>query len=87
MKVNVVDDYDNYFWTDDVMYGTSLEKTEDWGFTPVKVIPVTDGWVVLYGNSTSWNGANFMVVKLTNWVISCGPSRSVRTISSPVASR
>ena len=36
----------------------------DWGFTPVKVIPVYDGWVVLYGNSTSWNGANFMVTMI-----------------------
>ena len=64
MMINVVDDDDNYFWTDDLMYGTSLEQTEDWGFTPVKVIPVADGWVVLYGRSTSWNGANFMVVKV-----------------------
>jgi hypothetical protein len=60
----VVDDADNYFWTGDNTYGVSLEMTSDWGFTPVKVIPVTDGWVVLYGNSTSWNGANFMVVKV-----------------------
>jgi len=64
MLVNVVDDDDNYFWTGDNTYGVSLEMTSDWGFTPVKVIPVTDGWVVLYGNSTSWNGANFMVVKV-----------------------
>ncbi len=64
MLVNVIDDNDNYFWNGDNMYGTSLEQTDSWGFTPVKVIPVNDGWVVLYGTSTSWNGANFMVVKV-----------------------
>ena len=64
MNANVIDDDNNYFWTGDNTYGISLEMTEDWGFTPVKVIPVIDGWVVLYGNSTSWNGANFMVVKI-----------------------
>jgi len=64
MMTNVIDDDDNYFWTGDNTYGISLEQTEDWGFTPVKVIPAHDGWVVLYGNSTSWNGANFMVVKV-----------------------
>ena len=35
-----------------------------WGMTPVKVIPQEDGWVLLYGNLQSWNGANFMVVKV-----------------------
>ena len=64
MNANVVDDENNYFWTGDNTYGISLEMTEDWGFTPVKVIPAEDGWVILYGNSTSWNGANFMVVKI-----------------------
>ena len=64
MNVNVVDDYNNYFWTGEETYGVSLDFNEDWGFTPVKVIPVEDGWVVLYGNCTSWNGANFMVVKV-----------------------
>ena len=64
MNVNVVDDENNYFWMGDNTYGVSLEMTSDWGFTPVKVIPVNDGWVVLYGKSTSWNGANFMVVKV-----------------------
>ena len=64
MNANVVDEDNNYFWTGENTYGISLEMTSDWGFTPVKVIPVNDGWVVLYGNSTSWNGANFMVVKI-----------------------
>ena len=64
MNVNVVDDQNNYFWTGENTLGESLEMTDSWGFTPVKVIPILDGWVVLYGTSTSWNGANFMVVKL-----------------------
>ena len=64
MNVNVVDDYNNYFWTGDDIYGKALDFNEDWGFTPVKVIPVLEGWVLLYGNCTSWNGANFMVVKI-----------------------
>ena len=64
INVNVVDDENNYFWTDENALGVSLDMNDSWGFTPVKVIPVVDGWVVLYGNCTSWNGANFMVVKL-----------------------
>ena len=64
MNVNVIDDNDNYFWTGENTYGVSLDFNDSWGFTPVKVIPVEGGWVVLYGNVTSWNGANFMVVKV-----------------------
>lgn len=64
MNVNVVDDENNYFWTGENTFGVSLAMTDSWGFTPVKVIPVADGWVILYGQSTSWNGANFMVQKL-----------------------
>lgn len=64
MNVNVIDDNDNYFWTGENTYGVSLDFNDSWGFTPVKVIPVDGGWVVLYGNVTSWNGANFMVVKV-----------------------
>ncbi|MBO4722122.1 MAG: hypothetical protein J5629_04230 [Muribaculaceae bacterium] len=64
MNVNVVDDNNFYYWTDESIYGLTLETNDSWGYKPVKVIPVNDGWVVLYGNCTSWNGANFMVVKL-----------------------
>ena len=67
INVNVVTDDNNYYWSGDAMYGVPLDMNLDWGFTPVKVIPVEDGWVVLYGNSTSWNGANFMVVKLDDF--------------------
>ena len=64
MNVNVVDDQNNYFWTGENTYGVSLAMTDSWGYTPVKVIPLVDGWVILYGESKSWNGANFMVQKV-----------------------
>ena len=64
MNVNVVDDFNNYFWIGDKTYGVTLETNDSWGYKPVKVIPVEEAWVVLYGNCTSWNGANFMVVKM-----------------------
>ena len=57
-NVNVVDDQNNYCWTGENTFGFPLDLTFDWGFTPVKVIPVADGWVLLYGISMSWNGAN-----------------------------
>ncbi len=66
MNINVVDDNNFYYWEDEYMYGRTLETNSTWGYKPVKVIPVNDGWVVLYGNCTSWNGANFMVVKISD---------------------
>lgn len=64
MKANMVNQDCNYAWNGDNTNGIILEVNDLWGFKPVKVIPVNTGWVVLYGNCTSWNGANFMVVKL-----------------------
>ena len=64
MNVNIVDDNNFYYWEGDNIYGFTLETNSAWGYKPVKVIPATNGWVVLYGNCTSWNGANFMVVKI-----------------------
>ena len=64
MNANVIDAAGDFCWADDYRYGRSLDENDMWGFTPVKVIPQQDGWVLLYGNSTSWNGANFMVVKI-----------------------
>ena len=66
LNINVVDDNNFYCWEDDNMYGITLETTPQWGYKPVKVIPVVGGWVILYGNCTSWNGANFMVVKMSD---------------------
>ena len=64
MYVNSLDTYGGYLWMNQDIYGKSLDQNDMWGFTPVKVIPQSDGWVLLYGNLQSWNGANFMVVKL-----------------------
>ena len=30
----------------------------------MKIIPQSDGWVLLYGNLQSWNGANFYISKI-----------------------
>lgn len=64
MNANMVNQDCDYAWNGDNTNGLTLEVNDLWGFKPVKVIPVNTGWVVLYGNCTSWNGANFMVVKL-----------------------
>lgn len=64
MYVNKFSIDGDYMLPGDYFYGRALDSGSSWGYTPVKVIPQEDGWVVLYGNSTSWNGANFMVVKL-----------------------
>ena len=64
MNVNVLDAAGDFCWPDEAMYGKSIDENGMWGFTPVKAIPREDGWVLLYGNLQSWNGANFMVVKM-----------------------
>jgi hypothetical protein len=64
MDVNVMDAAGEYVWPGENIFGVALDETDSWGFTPVKVIPQNDGWVILYGRSTSWNGADFMVVKI-----------------------
>ena len=64
MYVNKFSIDGDYMLPGDYFYGRALDSGSSWGYTPVKVIPQEDGWVILYGNSTSWNGANFMVVKL-----------------------
>lgn len=51
-------------WTGERQNGYALGENELWGFTAVKVIPRVDGWVLLYGESTSWNGANFYATKI-----------------------
>lgn len=54
----------SYAWSGDRLLGYSLGQNETWGFNPVKVIPQEDGWVLLYGNVQSWDGANFVCEKL-----------------------
>ena len=64
MYVNSLDSYGGFLWMGEDVYGKSLDQNDMWGFKPVAVIPQNDGWVLLYGNLQSWNGANFMVVKM-----------------------
>ena len=64
MNVNVLDAAGDFCWPDEAMFGKAIDENGMWGFTPVKAIPREDGWVLLYGNLQSWNGANFMVVKM-----------------------
>lgn len=64
MMVNEFNLDGSYAWADTLKYGRSLGKNDMWGFKPVKVIPQKDGWVLLYGELTSWNGANFYCEKL-----------------------
>lgn len=70
MNVNVLDAVGNYCWPDELVYGRAVDENEMWGFKPVAVIPQEDGWILLYGNCTSWNGANFMIVKLDDFGLS-----------------
>lgn len=55
-----------YSWEGDRKYGLSLDMNDMWGMKAVKVVPQADGWVVIYGNCTSWSGADFMVVKVSD---------------------
>lgn len=70
MNVNVLDAMGNYCWPDELVYGRAIDENAMWGFKPVAVIPQEDGWVLLYGNCTSWNGASFMVVKIDDFGMS-----------------
>lgn len=64
LMVNLFDNEGDYAIEGDSLLGYALDNNEMWGLTPVKVIPRTEGWVVLYGNSQSWNGANFYACKI-----------------------
>lgn len=61
--VNMLNTDGSSAWTGDRANGYSFGENEQWGFTAVKVIPQADGWVTLYGESQSWNGANFYALK------------------------
>lgn len=62
--VNEFDISGDYVWEGDSLLGYSLAQNDMWGFKIVKVIPRDNGWVVLYGDAQSWNGANFYCVKI-----------------------
>lgn len=67
---NMMDIDGAYYWetkNDYGIYGISYGKNDMWGFVPVKVLPRTDGWILFYGEGTSWNGADFMVRKIDNF--------------------
>lgn len=49
-------------WSDAV----SICENEEWGVTPVAVIPRQDGWIILYGEGVTWNAARFNAQKLDN---------------------
>jgi len=54
-------------WPFDNSKGVSYDTNTEWGMKPVKAIRQSDGWVILYGNVQSWNGANFMVLKIDDY--------------------
>ncbi len=62
--VNQIDVNGDYTLEGDSLLGYSFDQNAMWGLTPVKVIAQDDGWVLLYGNCTSWNGATFYVTKM-----------------------
>lgn len=62
--VNQVTVDGDYTWEGDSLLGYSYDNNAMWGMVPVKVIAQNDGWVLLYGNAQSWNGANFFVCKI-----------------------
>ena len=62
--INQLDIDGDYTWEGDSLLGYSLDINESWGLKPVKIIPQSDGWVLLYGNVQSWNGANFYISKI-----------------------
>ena len=64
--VNQVDINGDYTWEGDSLLGYGFDQNEMWGCSPVKVVAQNDGWVLLYANSQSYNGANFYVCKIDN---------------------
>lgn len=62
--VNQIDIDGDYTWEGDSLLGYSYAKNDMWGFKVVKTIAQNDGWVMLYGDAQSWNGANFYAVKI-----------------------
>jgi hypothetical protein len=82
IKGNLMSLDEDCYWAVDNRRGIDFESNTDWGFVPIKVIPKKDGWVLLYGNGKSWNGADFMIRKInddgeTKWVKRVGEPSSV----------
>ena len=71
LTANLFDADGNALWADKTSV-LDLGSNDDWGLAPVKVIPQKEGWVVLYGDATGWNSADFIVRKIdsegkTSW--------------------
>lgn len=64
LMVNQLSIDGDYTWDGDSLLGYSLDQNEMWGLKAIKVIPQPNGWIVLYGNCQSWNGADFYVCKI-----------------------
>lgn len=62
--INQCDIDGDYTWEGDSLLGYSYDANDMWGMKAVDVIAQNDGWVLLYGNAQSWNGANFYVAKI-----------------------
>ncbi len=62
--INQLDIDGDYSWEGDSLLGYSLDNNESMGLKPVKIIPQSDGWVLLYGNLQSLDGANFYISKI-----------------------
>ena len=63
LTANLFDADGETVWGEDFA-GLDFGSNEDWGLVPVKVIPQKEGWVVLYGDATGWNSADFIVRKI-----------------------
>ena len=46
--------------------GIVLDAGSEWDYRPVKLIPQSDGWVLLYGDATDWNAAKFIACKIND---------------------
>ena len=63
LQANLFDADGNALWEDKTSV-LDLGNNDEWGLSPVKVIPQKEGWVVLYGDATGWNSADFIVRKI-----------------------
>jgi len=54
-------------WPFDYSKGVSYDQSPSWGITPITVIRMTDGWVIFYANSVSYNAANLYVIKIDDF--------------------
>ena len=64
MMINELSLDGDYVWDGDSLLGYTVAENDQWGVIPQKVIPQQNGWVLLYGDGQSWNGANFYVEKI-----------------------